>query len=199
MRRSAIWVAFLLLNLFSLFVSARKVVLASGMQQDTEPSAWKPTGPLHREIADSSPVAKEVIEQTSPRPGMAQYKVAIRATVYNLTNHTLTYENPSQFYEVRSSKTGELAKSTPTGCYVNFFRECYTPSATRGVSGFGPIEKVIPAQGSVLILPEDYIDMDYVLDPGEYTVVGIYCSTKREGPECFRSNKITIRIPANDK
>jgi hypothetical protein len=42
-------------------------ILASGTPQASEtghpPSAWQRTGPIEREIADSSPVAREVIEQ----------------------------------------------------------------------------------------------------------------------------------------
>ncbi len=37
--------------------------------------------------------------------------------------------------------------------------------------------------------------MDYILKPGSYSVVDYFCAKQREGPECFKSNKITIIIP----
>jgi hypothetical protein len=185
-------------------------IFASGMPQESQPghpvSAYSAVGPVHREVANTSPVAKEVIELIAPKKGMVQYKIAIRSTLYNLTNHELIYVDPRQYFDVQNLKTGKRADSSPTGCYVNFFLDCYTPSMPIGrpgtgfgVTGTGVPNDVIPAQGSVGITPDDYIDMYYRLEPGEYSVVGIYCASKREGPECFKSNKITIQVPVREK
>jgi hypothetical protein len=158
-------------------------------------SVYVRTGPVHRQIAETSPVATVVIEQTAPKAGMKQFKIAVRATVHNTTGHELRYVNPSQNYDVTDRKTGKRAPNTDAGCYGNFFMDCYTPSFPVGVGPSGPPTYVIPPHGSKEIEPLAYIDMDYKLDPGEYTVVGYFCATEREGPECFKSNRITITIP----
>ncbi|WP_263366987.1 hypothetical protein [Edaphobacter bradus] len=185
--------------------------IASGIQEAPitgHPSpAYERRGAVHREIAESSPFAREVIQQVAPEPGI-QFKntasnspqpfIAIRAVIHNISDHELVYVNPQQFYDVFNSKTGERAPTTDTGCYVNFFLDCYTPTLPRGIPSTGPPKDVIPAHGSKNLMV-GYLDMDYQLAPGTYTVVGYYCATQREGPECFKSNKITISIPEPTK
>jgi hypothetical protein len=39
------------------------------------------------------------------------------------------------------------------------------------------------------------LDVDYKLSPGEYTVVGYLCGMT-EGPECIKTNAITITVAA---
>jgi hypothetical protein len=170
--------------------------MASAVPQDypMHPnSPYKSTGPLHRDIAENSPVAKEVIMQTTPRSGY-EYKIAIRATISNITDHPLRYVDAGQYYDVRNRKTGQRPLDTPIGCYVNFFSECYTPSMPVGKTSFD-LPTIIPPRGSIDTKPDQYIDMYYKLDTGEYTVVGYYCAAEREDPECFKSNTIMITIP----
>jgi hypothetical protein len=157
------------------------------------PSPAYERGAVHREIAESSPFAKEVIKQVAPEPGV-QFKIAIRAVIHNISNHELVYANSQQFYDVFNIKIGERAPTTATGCYVNFFLDCYTPTLPRGIPSAGPPKDVIPVNGSKNVMV-GYLDMDYQLTPGTYTVVGYYCATQREGPECFKSNRIIITIP----
>jgi hypothetical protein len=151
-------------------------------------------GPIHRDIAESSAVAKQVIEQTAPEAGMTQFKIAIRATLLNTTDHDLTFAYPGQVYDVRVSKTGERAQDSPAGCYVNFFSDCFMRAPSPGSSGiYGPPRDVIPPNGKIVRL--QYIDQDYILPPGEYTVVGIYCAGEGEARTCFKSNKIIVVVP----
>jgi hypothetical protein len=150
-------------------------------------------GAIHREIAESSPFAREVIEQVTPERGV-QFKISIQAVIHNTSDHELVYVNPAQFYDVYNNKTGERAPTTATACYVNFWLDCYTRLPPPGTGLAGPPKDVIPVGGSKNLM-EGYLDMDYQLTPGTYAVVGYYCSTYREGPECFKSNKITITIP----
>jgi hypothetical protein len=174
--------------------------LFSGMRQEGG-RAYEPIGPLHREIADTSPVAALTIRQVIPRdPGyLTKAKFEIKATLRNLTEHQLTYVNPQLVFDARNSATGESAPDTPTGCYANFFSKCYTPSAPWGMLSTGPPKHVVPPNGEFEIVPPEFIDQYYQLAPGKYDVVGIFCATQREGPECFRSNKITIAVSPEEK
>jgi hypothetical protein len=170
-----------------------------GLQQSAKTGqqggrAYEPIGPVHREIAEKSPVAIAVIEQTAPNPGVLGYRVAIRAAVRNITDHELQYVNPELVYDVTDSRTGKRVAETPAGCYWLFFSECYTPSEPPGRASEDPAKYVIPPYATIEILPMQYLDMDYKLDPGDYAVVGYFCASKREGPECFKSNKIRISI-----
>jgi hypothetical protein len=149
---------------------------------------------LHREIAEHSPVAVEDIEQIAPRPGVG-YTVAVRATVRNTTNHELQYVNPDQFYDVRYSGTGKRVPDTDSGCYYDFLSDCYTPSPPHGIPGSGLPKAIIPPHGSIEIPPTQYLDVFYEMNPGEYRVVGYFCASQREGPECFKSDTIKITIP----
>ncbi|WP_263366983.1 hypothetical protein [Edaphobacter bradus] len=160
--------------------------------------AYERSGAVHREIAESSPFAREVIQQVVPKPGN-QFKISIRAVIHNISNHELVYVNPAQFYDVFNIKTGERAPTTAAGCYGNFFLDCYTPTLPRGIPSTGPPKDVIPVHGSIENVKAGNLDMFYQLTPGPYTVVGYYCATQREGPECFKSNKITITIPEPTK
>jgi hypothetical protein len=172
-------------------------LIASGIQEATlvgHPAErdYK-RGAVHREIAESSPFAKEVIQQVAPEPGI-QFKIAIKAVIRNVSNHELVYVDPQQFYDVFNIKTGERAPTTASGCYVNFFLDCYTRLPPPGTGLGGPPKDVIPVGGSKNMIV-GYLDMDYQLTPGTYTVVGYYCATQREAPECFKSNRIIITIP----
>lgn len=176
----------------------------SGLQQTAKTQqqggrAYEPIGPVHREIAEKSAVAIVVIEQTAPNPGVLGYRVAVRATVRNITDHELRYVNPELVYDVTASRTGKRATETPAGCYWLFFSECYTPSEPPGRASEDPAKFVIPPHATIEILPVQYLDIDYKLDPGDYAVVGYFCASKREGPECFKSNKIAITIPTENK
>lgn len=159
-------------------------------------SAYETVGPIHREISQTSPVATEVIEQTGPSPGY-KYKIRVQATVRNITNHQLVYVDPRQYYDVRVRGTGERAPETAAGCYVNFFSDCYRLSTPKGIPSTGLPKEIISPRGTIENV--DFLDASYELAPGEYTVVGIYCSTQREGPECFKSNTITVTIPSGEK
>jgi hypothetical protein len=129
---------------------------------------------------------------------MVQFKIAVHATLQNTSEHELVYVNPQVFFDVRNGRTNRRAPDTPAGCYANFFSKCYTPSMPHGIPSTGLPKDIVPATGSIELKPLAYLDMDYELDPGEYTVVGIYCAAEREGPECFKSNKITITVPSEN-
>jgi hypothetical protein len=177
-----------------LFLLALFIIDPNQPPSGQQGNAYRPTGPVNREMADHSPVAVEIIEQIDPRPGVG-YKVAVRATVKNTTNHELQYINPEQFYDVRYSGTGKRVPDTDAGCYYDFLSDCYTRSLPPGIAGPGLPKDVIPMHGSIEILPAQYLDMFYQLTPGEYSVVGYFCASQREGPECFKSNTIRIKIP----
>lgn len=153
-----------------------------------------PRASWHREIGASSPVATEEIFRAQHANISYQGKISIGATVHNLTDHDLRYVSPEQYYEVRASNTGELAPVTPFGCHVIFFSECYERNLPIGIPSAGPPTAIITPHGSQ-DMPVQYIDAYYTLSPGEYEVVGILCAKEREGPECFKSNKIKITVP----
>jgi hypothetical protein len=175
--------------------------IASGIQETPQvghiAERSYPRGAVYREIAESSPFAKVEIQQVAPEPGI-QFKIAVQSVIHNISNHELVYVNPQVLFDVFDSKTGERAPTTATACYTNFFLDCYTPTPPPGTPSAGPPKDVIPVHGSQKMLI-GYLDLYYQLAPGTYTVVGYYCSTHREGPECFKSNKITITIPEPTK
>jgi hypothetical protein len=152
----------------------------------------KPIGPQHREIAESSQVATAVIEQTTPGRQMTPYKIAIQFTIHNTSNHELSYASPYLTLDVHNKATGERAKEGPYGCYVHFFSNCYSPSIPRGIPSGGIKPLTIPQGGKYE--EQLLLDGEYNLEPGQYSVVGYFCAAKGEGPECFKSNAITITI-----
>lgn len=171
-------------------------LMSFGVQQQTLDLGLEdgvPRGPVHRDIAKTSPVATMVISEV-PHPKVSlEGKLLIKASVQNITNHELRYVYPQLFFEVRNSATGALPPITPAGCHGLFFSNCYI---ARTPSSFSPARvppSIIPAHG--MISNSDYIDHYYTLAPGEYSVVGIFCAKEREGPECFRSNEIKVTVP----
>jgi len=154
----------------------------------------KPIGPQQHVIAASFSDAKQVLEQVTPDPGMKQFKIAIQTTIYNTSDHELRFVKPGTDFKVIRIKTGLPAQDTPSGCYRNSFSECYTPSMPVGIGlSVKPPVDVIPVGGKVTHM--EYLDQNYVLTPGEYSVIGIYCIAKGEGRVCYQSNTITIVIP----
>jgi hypothetical protein len=158
----------------------------------------KAIGPVSREIAETSPVATEMIERVAPDPRiLTTNKIAVRYVIRNTTDHEIHYIEPLQTFNVTDVKTGERVPETPFGCSVNFFSKCYTSRMPAGI-GNGMGDKsgkpriVVPPHGSVEYV--GFLDASYQLSVGEFSVVGYFCADEREGPECFKSNKITITI-----
>jgi len=156
-------------------------------------NAYEKIGPVGREIMDKSPVASEAISLTVPAKGYS-YKIAIHAVLTNTSDHEIKYINPSQYYNVVDAETGKRAPETETGCYMNFFSDCFRPSAPSGTAGSDAVIK-IGSHHSYEIKPDDFLDMLYKLVSGRYLVTGYFCAVKQEGPECFKSNTIMITIP----
>jgi len=162
------------------------------VEHDDNAGGYKPIGPVHREIAESSPVATAVIERTTPGNQLTPFKIAIRFTIRNISDHELSYTGPLTTLDVHNIATGQRAEDGPYGCYVHFFSKCYTPSIPRGIPAGGVKPLQIPKDSTF----EDVhlVDGEYKLQPGQYSVVGYFCATQGEGPECFKSNTITITI-----
>jgi hypothetical protein len=177
-------------------ISLLLVFISFGVQQQTvtpDPEYGVPRGPVHRDVAENSPVATIVISVV-PHPRVSyQGKLLIGASIHNVTNHELHYVYPQLYFEVRNSATGKLPPITPAGCHTLFFSDCYIASTPSSFSPANVPPAIIPPQGT--INESDYIDHFYTLAPGEYTVVGIFCAKKREGPECFKSNEIEVTVP----
>jgi hypothetical protein len=174
---------------------------ATCLQQPTitPPGDTFARGAWHREVASTSPFASEEIKQVLPERGV-QFKISVKAIIHNLSGHELVYVNPDQYYDVYDNRTGTRAVNTTPGCYVNFFLNCFQPKPPGGTGIDGPPKDIIPASGSIEKVNSGALDVYWDLPPGTYTVVGIYCATQREGPECFKSsNTIQITIPKHVK
>lgn len=175
-------------------------LLATGVAQESKTghqgSADMRIGPIHREIAETSPVAKELIERIVRDPRiLSRHKIAIRVRIFNTTDHEINFQRMDAAFDVKNIKTGKRAPETPTGCTVDFFSECYTwtpPNSEANGYGLKPGLTIKPNEFSE---STDLLDAYYELSPGKYSVVSYFCAEKREGPECFKSNKITITIP----
>jgi hypothetical protein len=146
-------------------------------------------GPVNREIADSSPVAKGVIALGIPAQGTL-HKVAIHFEMDNLTTHALHYSDTLVVYDVKNIKTGLRAPETAFGCSVDFFSDCHTIGSPMRPGSVNHLD--IPPGGS--FKENHYIDASYYLEAGEYNVIGYACAAQREGPECFKTNTINITV-----
>ncbi len=76
-------------------------------------------GPQPREIADSSPVAKLVLTEVAPTPH-SLYKIAVNATLHNLTDHEIIYGDVDGPFDVRFTATDKRAPETAAGCTGHF-------------------------------------------------------------------------------
>jgi hypothetical protein len=148
-------------------------------------------GPEHREIGDGSPFSQLVLASAIPDP-QSRENFAVRATLHNLTDHELTFVDVGGAFDVRAGTSGKLAPETAFGCSIDFFSECHT---TRKRPPWSAIVLHVPEHGS-LDLGVSYLDPEYILEPGSYTVVEYFCAKQREGPECLKSNAITIDVPS---
>lgn len=154
-------------------------------------------GQVHREVAETSPVAKMVIERVARDPRLlSPYKIAVRVRIYNISDHEINYQRWGFTSDVTDIKAGKRAPETPTGCYSHFFSDCYTWSEPMPESGGFGRKPGLTIEPNKYFETTDLLDSNYRLDPGDYSVVGYFCAAEREGPECLKSNKITITVPA---
>jgi hypothetical protein len=154
-----------------------------------KPSPVKVIGPETRAIKENSPLIRVVISPASPDP-RSQFRVAVKMTLYNLTDHDLSYSDVDGAYDVRISGSGKRAVETPFGCSIDFFSECHTGKVPQPWS---PALLHIPSHG-MLELGISYLDPEYVLEPGTYSVMGYFCTKQGGTRECIESNRITIDV-----
>jgi hypothetical protein len=176
-------------SVFAVFLLA----LTAAAQLQAPASAHVRVGPevigiVHKEIADSSPVAFATLhaEQNPVKVGSI---IPIHFTLENRSDHDLKLFGGFPEVDIRD-KDGKIAPETAFGCGDHFFSPCHTAP---GHSTRGPLRGAIPVHGRVE--DEIYPGPQYNLAPGTYTVVGYVCAVQ-EGPECFKTNTITITVVA---
>lgn len=160
-------------------------------------SAYARIGAVHREISEKSPVAKLSIEQVPRDPRiMNPFKITIQTRLYDTSDHEINYRRIEIAFDFTDLKTGRRAPETALGCAVNFFSDCYTSHMPMSeANGFGK-KPGLTIEPHKYFESKDFVDGFYKLSSGQYSVVAYFCAAEREGPECLRSNKIIISVPA---
>lgn len=156
--------------------------------RETGPYGIREIGIVQKEIAEFSPVASATL-QAFKNPVKAGEIIPIHFILENRSDHDIEYEGG--FYpalDVRD-ENGKLAPETETtGRDVHFFSPHHTESRPKTRT---PPQGIIHAHQKK---EGDYaISAEYRLPPGTYTAVGYVCTVK-EGPECFKTNTITITV-----
>ena len=144
-------------------------------------------GVVHKEIAESSPVASATL-QAIKNPVKAGEGIRVHFTLENRSGHDIEYTSGIHpVIDVRD-ENGNLAPETETGQALHFFSPHHTDEKWTSKL---PLHGIIPAHGK----EEGYCSpsAEYRLSSGTYTVVGYVCTIK-EGPECFKTNTITITV-----
>jgi hypothetical protein len=166
--------------------SSRQV---TGGKISNAPGEVRVVGVVHKTIADSSPFVSGTLSPI-PSPVKAGSVFKVHYVLRNLSNHDIVYSGgiyPA--LDVRDSD-GKLApETTPLGCAKHFFSSCHTE--TSGVSQATPPHGTIHPHGKLEF--DVYPSAEYNFVPGTYTMVGYVC-TIQDGPECFKTSKITIQV-----
>jgi hypothetical protein len=169
--------------------------IAQAPNAGKQESAYRRIGPIHREIVETSPVAKEVIAQIPRDPRiLSPFKIAIRVRIYNTSDHEINFQRMDAAFEVTNIKTGKRPPETQLGCAVDFFSDCYTSRMPKSEdNGYGR-KPGLTIKPNEFVESTDLLDSYYELSPGVYSVVSYFCAEKREGPECFKSNRINVTV-----
>jgi hypothetical protein len=151
------------------------------------PHEIREIGIVHKEIAESSPVASGTL-QAVKNPVKAGEGIRVHFTLQNRSDHDIQFGDALvPVLDVRD-ENGDLAPETAIGRDIHFFSPHHTEKRPPFLTAR---EGIIHAHGKEE--GDCYPIAEYVLTPGTYTVVGYVCSVK-EGPECFKTNTITITV-----
>ena len=145
-------------------------------------------GVVHREIADSSPVASATLRSVQ-NPVKAGSDIKIHFVLENRSDHGIKYFGDLLEVDVRD-QYGKLPPETTLGCDRHFFSPCHSEGPGGDVH-VSPPQGIIPSHGKLEY--DDFLNGQYNLVLGTYTVVGYVCAVK-EGPECFKTSMITITV-----
>jgi hypothetical protein len=148
--------------------------------------SWSVIGVVHRDIADSSPIAKLTFS-TPDSPFTVGMDVNVHYVFVNESGHRIRIKGPLFEVEVRDS-AGNLPPETDLGCRRHFFSPCHTNRpyfASQAVFTDDPDQKM---QGD-----EDLRFYYDLTKPGVYTAIGYVCSVL-EGPPCFKTNTVKFTI-----
>ena len=159
-------------------------------------------GVIHREIAESSPVAKLVIEQVPRNPRwQTPAKIDVQAKTYNTSDHEINFRHCGVYFDVADIKTRKRPPETQIGCREHFFSDCHTwRMPLPDDNGFGQKPGFTIKPGQSRVSADGLVDSEYQLNPGVYSVIAYFCADKQpEEPEYFKSNTITITIAADTK
>ena len=154
-------------------------------------------GVIPQPIADSSPVAVASIQVMDSSDNIFKVGsvIKIHYSFQNRSDHQITYSEGSRtgsyFHapvtlDVRD-ENGNLPPETPFGCDFHFFSPCHTAPHLARL----PVPVRFPSgakrEGEI------WLSAQYTLAPGKYTAIAYICGMS-EGPECFKTNTITITV-----
>jgi hypothetical protein len=146
-------------------------------------------GIVHRDIAESSPLASVTISAAKHTFKVGE-EINIHWVLVNLSDHDLLLEPDSSVADVRDAD-GALPPETDLGCLSHFFSPCYKFREM----GKGPPVAIPPRKKYVL---DGVLNPAYDLTkPGTYTVVDYVHLCDENGEEAtgfFKSNTIKITI-----
>jgi hypothetical protein len=150
-----------------------------------------PVGAVHREVADSSPVASATLSPIQ-NPVKAGSITKVHFVLENRSDHAIKYIG-FPVLDVRD-ENGNVAPETINGRGMHFFSPRHTEGGAGNTyigGGAYTLRGIIPVHGK---LEEDgFVNSEYELTPGTYTVVGYVCGMK-EGPECFKTNSVKVTV-----